>query len=93
MARNLPSLNALRAFEAAARTGSFKKAAAELHVFASAISHQVAHLETVLSTRLFSRSAHSVELTASGRGFSPYLQRAFDMMRRARCPDRATTVP
>lgn len=80
MARRLPPLNALRAFEAAARTGSFKQAAAELHVSASAISHQVALLESVLSARLFSRAPHSIELTASGRDLYPYLQRAFDLL-------------
>ncbi|WP_162302638.1 LysR substrate-binding domain-containing protein [Salinicola lusitanus] len=65
--RYLPSLNALRAFEAAARHESFHHAAEELHVTASAISHQVRGLESVLQTTLFLRRTRQVVLTDSGR--------------------------
>ena len=50
---DLPPLDALRVFEAAARLSSFKAAAEELCVTPSAVSHQVAHLESVLKTPLF----------------------------------------
>ncbi len=76
--RSIPPLNALRAFEAAARTGSFKAAAVELHVSQSAISHQIKHLEQILSVKLFERTARAVELTEGGRTYLPFLQQAFD---------------
>ena len=53
--RSLPPLTALRAFEAAARRGSFKLAADELHVTPSAVSHAVAALEEFLGVKLFHR--------------------------------------
>ena len=80
MSRKLPPLNALRAFEAAARTGSFKLAAEELNVSQSAISHQVKHLEEYLQTALFHRRTRAVELTPAGEKFFPFLQEAFDHM-------------
>jgi LysR family glycine cleavage system transcriptional activator len=76
--RSLPPLNALRAFEAAARTGSFKEAALELHVSQSAISHQIKHLEQVLAVKLFDRGTRAVLLTEAGRTYLPFLQQAFD---------------
>jgi LysR family glycine cleavage system transcriptional activator len=76
--RSIPPLNALRAFEAAARTGSFKEAAIELHVSQSAVSHQIKHLEKVLGVKLFDRGSRAVVLTASGRTYLPFLQQAFD---------------
>lgn len=76
--RYVPPLNALRAFEAAARTGSFKQAALELHVSQSAISHQIKHLEKVLSLTLFDRATRVVALTEAGRTYLPFLQQAFD---------------
>jgi LysR family transcriptional regulator, glycine cleavage system transcriptional activator len=74
----LPSLAALRAFEAAARHGSFRAAAEELTVTESAISHQVAGLERRLGTALFSRRARRVELTEAGAAYYPFLRDAFD---------------
>lgn len=65
--RYLPPLNALRAFEAAARHESFHRASEELHVTASAISHQVRGLEETLQTTLFVRRTRQVLLTDSGR--------------------------
>lgn len=69
---SLPPSAHLLAFEAVARRRSFSLAAAELHLTASAISHQVAKLEDLLGTKLFERSAHSVRLTVAG---TAYLQR------------------
>ena len=65
----LPPLSALRAFEAAARHLSFTLAAAELRLTASAISHQVRHLEACLGNRLFDRSRQGLRLTAAGAGY------------------------
>ena len=62
----VPPLANLRAFEAVARRRSFVHAAAELHLTASAISHQIARLEAQLGVRLFERSAHGVRLSAMG---------------------------
>lgn len=78
--RRLPSLGALRAFEAAARHGSFKRAAAELGVTPTAISHQVRQLEDDLRVALFDRQVRKVVLTADGDALYPALQRAFDTM-------------
>lgn len=76
--RSLPSLNALRAFEAAARHLSFKAAAEELNVSQSAISHQIKALEQSLGISLFSRLPREVELTLNGQHFYPILRDAFD---------------
>jgi LysR family glycine cleavage system transcriptional activator len=73
----LPSLNALRAFEAAARHQSFARAAAELHVSEGAVSRHVKLLEEELGLPLFIRRARKVELTEHGRKFLPVLSKAF----------------
>jgi LysR family glycine cleavage system transcriptional activator len=65
----LPSLNALRAFEAAARHLSFKQAAHELHVTAGAISQQVRQLEERLGVQLFERLTRQVILTRAGEAY------------------------
>jgi LysR family transcriptional regulator, glycine cleavage system transcriptional activator len=78
MTRRLPQLNALRAFEAAARLGSFAAAAAELHVTPGAVSQQVRGLEDWLGLRLFERRPQALQLTAAGRGYLPSLSEAFD---------------
>ncbi len=65
----IPPVTTLLAFEAVARRRSFALAAAELHLTASAISHQVARLETQLDVRLFERSAHGVRLSAAGERY------------------------
>jgi DNA-binding transcriptional LysR family regulator len=62
----LPPLPALLAFEAVARRRSFGLAAAELHLTASAVSHQIARLEAQIGVRLFDRSAHGVRLSPAG---------------------------
>lgn len=66
---SIPPLVNLQAFEAVARRRSFALAAAELHLTASAISHQVARLESQLGVRLFERSAHGVRLSAVGENY------------------------
>lgn len=65
----LPPIPNLLAFEAVARRRSFALAAAELHLTASAVSHQVARLEAQLDVRLFERSAHGVRLSAAGEQY------------------------
>jgi DNA-binding transcriptional LysR family regulator len=65
----IPPIVNLLAFEAVARRRSFAVAAAELHLTASAISHQVARLEADLGVRLFERSAHGVRLSTAGEGY------------------------
>ena len=67
----LPSLNGLRAFEAAARHMSFSKAAEELHVTQTAISHQIRKLEEQLGIRLFVRQVRAVSLTREGQDYLP----------------------
>lgn len=69
---HLPPVANLLAFEAVARRRSFAMAATELHLTASAVSHQVARLEAELGVRLFERSAHGVRLSAAG---ARYLER------------------
>ncbi len=66
MARRLPSLNALRAFEAAARNGSFTLAAQELFVTHAAISRHLRDLEQWLGVELFHRTGRGVKLTEAG---------------------------
>ena len=78
--RRLPPLNALRAFDAAARTGSFTLAARELDVSQSAISHQISHLEAFLGVRLFTRHARHVELTREGADYSMAMATAFQII-------------
>ncbi len=80
MSRRLPPLNAMRAFEAAARHLSFTKAADELNVTQAAISHQVKALEERLGVVLFRRLNRALLLTDAGQGFLPPLREAFDQM-------------
>lgn len=80
MNRRLPPLNALRAFEAAARHLSFTRAAEELHVTQAAVSHQVKSLEDYLGIKLFRRFNRSLLLTDEGQGYLPSLTKAFDLM-------------
>jgi LysR family transcriptional regulator, glycine cleavage system transcriptional activator len=77
--RNMPSLNAIKAFEAAARCGSFKEAANELGVTDGAISQQVRLLEDRLGTpRLFRRSTRRVTLTSAGAALLDEIGPALD---------------
>jgi LysR family glycine cleavage system transcriptional activator len=79
----LPSLNGLRAFEAAARHLSFTRAAEELHVTQTAISHQIRRLEEQLGKRLFVRSSRALRLTREAEDYLPAIRTAFDDLRRA----------
>lgn len=78
--RKIPSLNALKAFEAAARHLSFKEAARELNVSQSAVSHQVKGLEESLGFSLFERGVRAVGLTPRGRRYYPVVRDAFDAL-------------
>ncbi len=80
MARRLPPLNALRAFEAAARHLSFTRAAGELHVTQAAISHQVKALEEHLGRKLFRRLNRALLLTDDGQAYLPSVSRAFTLL-------------
>lgn len=80
--RRLPSLNGLRAFEAAARHGSFTAAGAELGVSQAAVSRLVRLLEARLAVPLFERHPNGLSLTSHGRAFQPGLTSAFDAIAR-----------
>jgi LysR family transcriptional regulator, glycine cleavage system transcriptional activator len=80
MARRLPSLNGLKAFEAAARNESFSMAAAELFVTHAAISRHIKDLEEYLGTQLFTRTGRGVDLTEAGRRFGLQLTPLFDQL-------------
>lgn len=77
MVERLPPLNALRAFEAAARHLSFSQAAEELHVTPTAISHQIKGLEEHLGVPLFHRLNRGLALTEAGQAALPKLQEGF----------------
>lgn len=83
MHRPLPPLNALRAFEAAARHLSLTKAASELHVTPGALSHQIRGLEDALGLDLFQRLPRALALTDAGRKLYPGLQEGFARIRQA----------
>lgn len=83
MSRRLPPLTALRAFEAAARLGSFQRAAEELHVTAGAVSQQVKALEAMMSVALFHRRARSLVLSEAGKAYLPAISQAFDQVAQA----------
>lgn len=83
MSSRIPSLNWLRVFEAAARTESFARAAAQLGMSAAAVSQQVKALETRLGTPLFHRHAHAVTLTEAGRAYLPSVQQSLLMLETA----------
>jgi LysR family glycine cleavage system transcriptional activator len=79
----MPPLNALRAFEAAARHLSLTRAAVELHVTAGALSHQIRGLEELLGVKLFERRVRAIALTAAGKLLYPGLQTGFARIREA----------
>lgn len=78
MTYRLPSLNTLRAFEAAARHASFKTAAHELGVTPGAVSQQVKKLESSLGIALFRRLPHGLALTAQAEVYLPAITRVFE---------------
>ena len=83
MAIRLPPLNAVRAFEAAARHLSIMLAAEELHVTAGAVSRQIKTLEETLGFALFIRGHREITLTRQGQDFHRAVTRAFDVLRDA----------
>lgn len=80
MRRRLPSLNALKAFEATARQESFTKAAQELCVTQGAVSQQVKALEDELGVRLFRRERQRLVITDAGRSYLEVVRDAFDRL-------------
>ena len=78
MPRRLPPLNALKAFEAAARSESFTQAAQELNVTQGAVSHQVKALEATLGIKLFNRERQRLILTEAGRDYLAVVRDALD---------------
>jgi LysR family glycine cleavage system transcriptional activator len=83
MRRRLPSLNQLRAFEAAARPQSFSKAADELFVTHAAVSRHVRELEEWLGTKLFVRTGRGVVLSDAGKRYAARLTPIFDAIAEA----------
>lgn len=83
MARKCPPLNALRAFEAAARLGSISLAADELCVTHGAVSRHVQQLEAWLGHALFTRANRRIELTATGLAYHAEISRAFERITQA----------
>jgi len=78
----MPSLPAVRLFEAAARLGSFRAASEELHLSPSAVSHAIANLERDLGTSLFERNTRNVTLTPAGQTLLGYASNALEELRR-----------
>lgn len=101
MSRELPSLNLLRAFEAAGRTLNFRAAAEALNVTPSAISHQVRELEDQLGMPLFVRTPRVLTFTPEGERYFTEVSRAMDQLRAATAglapeqhePLKVATVP
>lgn len=79
--QRIPAFNGLVAFEAVARHGSFSKAADELSITQSAVSHRISQLETSIGVSLFLRAGHSVSLSAQGSALLPYVQQGLDSLR------------
>ena len=98
MARPLPPLNSLRAFESAARHLSFTKAAAELNVTPAAVSHQVKALEELLEVPLFRRLTRALRLTDAGQAALPTISQGLDNLAegveqmRAHCESGVLTI-
>src|SRR3974390_419665 len=80
MVRRLPPLNGLKAFEAAARSESFTRAAEELNVTQGAVSHQVKALEDILGLNLFRRERQRLILTKAGRDYLAVIRDALDQV-------------
>lgn len=80
MSRSLPPLNPLRTFEAAARHGSFTRAAEELLVSQSAVSRQIGVLESYLGLKLFTRDVGGIRLTPAGEQYFAEIGPAFRLL-------------
>lgn len=81
--RRLPPLKSIQAFEAAARLGSFIRAAEEMHLTPSAVSHRIRELERELGVQLFHRVHRSVVVTDAGRRYAEEISEAFGKMEAA----------
>lgn len=96
MPPRLPPLSALRLFEAAGRHQSFKRAAAELHLTPSAVSHGIVGLEQTLGVALFIRSPQGLSLTPEGVDYLAYVTEAFSLLltgtRRLPTPDASRAI-
>jgi LysR family transcriptional regulator, glycine cleavage system transcriptional activator len=93
MPQELPSLNALRCFEAAGRLRSFARAAEELHVTAGAVSRQIRQLEDDLGVALFERRNRRVRLTAAGQTLHKATEDALNSVREAVASVRSADAP
>jgi DNA-binding transcriptional LysR family regulator len=93
MAFRLPPLSSLRVFEAAARHNSFRKAAEELNLTASAVSHGVQTLESWLGVELFHRETRGLRLTSAGEVYAPFVNQALTVLAKAteQLPGRKAT--
>jgi DNA-binding transcriptional LysR family regulator len=93
MAFRLPPLSSLRVFEAAARHNSFRKAAEELNLTASAVSHGVQTLESWLGVELFHRETRGLRLTSAGEAYAPLVNQALTVLAKAtdQLPGRKAT--
>jgi LysR family transcriptional regulator, glycine cleavage system transcriptional activator len=93
MAFRLPPLSTLRVFEAAARHNSFRKAADELNLTASAVSHGIQTLENWLGVELFSRESRGLHLTDAGKAYAPLVNQALSVLAKAtdQLPGREAT--
>ena len=93
MAFRLPPLSSLRVFEAAARHNSFRKAADELNLTASAVSHGIQTLENWLGVELFSRESRGLRLTGAGEIYAPLVNQALSVLAKAtdQLPGRKAT--
>jgi LysR family glycine cleavage system transcriptional activator len=93
MAFRLPPLSSLRVFEAAARHNSFRKAAEELNLTASAVSHGVQTLESWLGVELFHRETRGLRLTGAGEVYAPLVNQALTVLAKAteQLPGRKAT--
>jgi LysR family transcriptional regulator, glycine cleavage system transcriptional activator len=93
MAFRLPPLSSLRVFEAAARHNSFRKAADELNLTASAVSHGIQTLETWLGVELFHRQSRGLWLTGAGQIYAPLVNQALGVLAKAteQLPGRKAT--
>ncbi len=93
MAFRLPPLSSLRVFEAAARHKSFRKAADELNLTASAVSHGIQTLENWLGVELFHRQSRGLRLTGAGEIYAPLVNQALSLIAKAteQLPGRKAT--
>lgn len=93
MARDLPSLNAVRVFETVARELSFTRAAERLHVTQGAVSRQIKQLEAELGQALFHRRGRQLELTEAGQQYREFVDEGLRMIRQgtARVRERGSS--